>query len=992
MRSFVRIFISCLLLYCVASARASYVFSDITYKDIRCKPDTGKRSTATADTLPLLLPPGKKEKKGAVSMERETLYPHASLQHLLKGNVAGVYVQEPSGEPGTNLNLFIRGTAIPFISSKDVYDAQPTVILDGIPLIMDHPFAFDIQRFDYNRIGPATNLLAAIDPDNIAAIEVLKDFGEAAKYGPRAANGGVILVTTKPPVIGKRRISFNTYFGLAQAPHVTTRNARTENAFRQQFYDKYATTDQQQSYPLYLRDSTNTAYYGPANWTDLYYKNRPEYGVNASLSSGTDRANFLFAIGNRRTANPADATALDRYNAMFEINMVPLKGLTISSMISATRLERKRNKSLRDRFAEMQYLPDLSSPLSPNKDNYRQYLNEYAKSFDDNKINEVNGYFKLHYSFSDDWQITSNFGFDYNEGLRDLFYPSTLLETVNYVSNYFGYNQRVFFDNTIAFHHTWNKKHSVNIEAGEVFQADFNRYNYAFAYKGPNDLIKINLLNSDNTQSNYLTMKAFNHALTFMYLDQQKHRLLSFYGRAAYSYNDQLDFSALVRSDGSSSAQADDWWLVSPTFTAGINLKNIWLANNNAINNLRLHGSWGRVGRLMTDDRFGEGTQYTSDLSFSNNPVKFSYNGFPGMSRAYASGYIGNNIRWPYTDQLDLGLDAGFLHNRLQLSLDVYNRVDKNMILAVPFSSEYGYKMQYKNGMKVSNKGIDFTAQAAVLPASSRIRWTSSLNINYNRNKLLALPDGLPELVVGDGSKLLKVGHAIDQFWVLQNNGIYNRDADIPVNPATKKRLSYQGIPLMAGDPRWQDTNGDYVIDDKDKVLTGHAMPAVSGGFTNDVAWRGFTLSCSFYYALGRKIMNEKMADRFDFINREGKIDMSAIKEISFWSKTGNYEKYPIYNPWSTVDPYRLDQDLFLENGAFLKLRSLSLQYDLTSARWWNKKTHITKLSVYGTASNLFTITPYTGGDPELVNYSGFDTGYGLPIPKTYTIGLKMDL
>lgn len=990
MHLFVRIFTPCLLLYCASLARAGSFDRYLTEKYTRYKPDS-VQPVAGADTTRQVFPYDRKAAKG-LPLDRERIYPYASLQQLLKGNAAGVYVQEPSGEPGTNQYMFLRGTAIPFLSTKDVYDAQPTVIVDGIPLIMDHPFAFDVQRFDYNRLGPATNLLAAIDPDNIASIEVLKDFAAAAKYGPRAANGGVILITTKAPVTGKRKISFNTYFGIVQPPHVTTRNASSENSFRQQFYDKYATTDQLQSYPLYLRDSTNAAYYGPSNWTDLYYRTHPVYGVNASLSSGTERANFLFAAGARRSANPADATSLDRYNAMFEINMVPLKGFTISSMISATRLERKRNRYLRDRFAEMQYLPDLSSPLSPNKDIYRQFLNEYGKSFDDNKTNEVNGYFKLNYKLGDDWNITSNFGFDYNEGLRDLFYPSTLLETVNYVSNYFGYNQRVFFDNTISFRHLWNKKHELNLEAGEVFQSDFNRYNYAYAYKGPNDLIKLNILNSDNTQDNYLTLKSFSRALTFMLLDQQKHRLLSFYGRAAYKYNDRLDFSVLVRSDGSSSAQKDNWWFVSPTFTAGADLKKIWLEDQEAVNSLRFHASWGRVARLMTDDRFGEGTQYTSDLSFSNNPMKFSYNGFPGISRAYSAGYIGNDIRWPYVDQTDLGLDAGFLNNRLNVMLDVYNRVDKNMILGVPFSSEYGYKMQYKNGMKVRNQGIDLTLQAAVLPATAKLKWTASLNANYNRNTLLELPDGLQELVVGDGTRMLKVGHAIDQFWVLKNNGIYNRETDIPVDPVTKKKLNYQGIPLQAGDPRWQDMNGDYVIDDKDKVLAGHAMPLVSGGFSNDFQWKGFTLGFSFYYALGRKILNAKMASRFDFISTEGKIDMTAIKEITFWSKAGNYDKYPIYNPWSTVDAYRADQDLFLENGSFLKLRTLSLQYDLTSARWWKKKTPINKMVIYGTAGNLFTITPYTGGDPELVNYNGFDTGYGLPIPRTYTIGLKMDL
>lgn len=963
----VRIFITCLAVYCAQPALAQDTV----------KPYHPDRQVKRADSIPL---------------ERERIYPYASLQQLLKGNDAGVYIQEPTGEPGSFSSILLRGTAIPFISSRDIYEAQPTVILDGIPLIMDHPFTFDIQLFDYNRIGPATNLLSAIDLNNIEQIEVVKDFGRAALYGPRAANGGVILITTKAPVTGRRRISFNTYFGMVQRPRIFTTNAKFENDFRQPFYDKYATVEQQQTYPLYLRDSTNNAYYGPSNWTDLYYKNTPVYGVNASLSSGTDRANFMFAAGNQRSANAADNTRMDRYNAMFEINMVPVEGFTVSSMISATRLERKRNTWLRDRFAEMQYLPDLSSPLTPDKTYYGQYLREFNKSFDDNKTNEVNGYFKLHVKLSDSWQITSQFGFDYNEGIRDQFYPSTLLQTVNYLSNYFGYNQRVFFNNTLQYKHRWKEKHQLEILAGEGFQADFQRYNYAYAYKGPNDLIRINLLYSDNTKDTYLSPQSFNRALIFSFLDKQKHRLLSFYGRAAYAYNDQLDFSVLLRADGSSSAQPDNWWLFTPTFTAGLNIKNTWLKDHEDINTMRLHASWGRVGRLMPDDRFGEGPQYTSDLSFSNNPVRFSYNGFPGISRAYSSGYIGYGITWPYTDQLDIGVNTAFLNNRIQLSLDVYNKTDRNMITGVPFSAEYGYNFRYKNGMSVCNQGIDLSLKVAVLPAKSAFQWIPGISANYNRNTLLALPDGLSELTIANGTKLLKVGHAIDQYWVLQNNGIYNRDADIPVNPVGGKKLNYKGIPLVAGDPRWVDTNGDYIIDDKDKVLTGHVLPVISGGFNNDFYWKGFTLGASFYYALGRKVMNTEMAGRFDFINREGKIDMSAVKEITFWSKAGDYDKYPRYNPWSTVVPYRTDQNLFLENGAFLKLRNLSLQYDLTTAKWWKKKTPINRLSVYATATNLFTITPYTGGDPELVDFNGFDNGYALPLPRTYTIGLKMDL
>lgn len=967
MRVIVRIFITCLAVYC-----PRYAFSQDTVKQYR--------------------PEVKLTKADSISPEREHIYPYSSLQQLLKGNTAGVYIQEPTGESGAFSSIALRGTAIPFITSKDIYESQPTIVLDGIPLIMDHPFTFDIQLFGYNHLGPATNLLSAIDMNNIEKIEVVKDFGRAALYGPRAVNGGVILLTTKAPVTGRRKISFNTYFGMVQRPHIYTTNAKFENDFRRRFYDKYATTEQLQTYPLYLRDSTNNAYYGPSNWTDLYFKNTPVYGINASLSSGTDRANFRFAAGNQRSANTADNSRMDRYNAMFEINMVPLHGFTVSSMISASRLERTRSRWLRDRFAEMQYLPDLSSPLPPNKQYYGQYLNEFTKSFDDNKTNEINGYFKINIKPSNSLQINSQFGFDYNEGLRDLFYPSTLLETVNYLSNYFGYNQRVFFNNTITYDHIFKQKHHLTIEAGEGFQADYHRYNYAYAYKGPNDLIRINLLHSDNTKTEYLSPKSFDHALIFSFLDKQRARLLSFYGRAAYSYNEQLDFSVLLRADGSSSAQPDNWWLFTPTFSAGLNVKNTWLKDNDAINALKLQASWGRVGRLMPDDRFGEGSQYTSDLSFSNNPVRFSYNGFPGISRGYSSGYIGYGITWPYADQLNVNVSTALLNNKLQVSLDLYNRTDHNMLLGVPFSAEYGYNLRYKNGMTVRNRGIDLALKAAVLPAKSAVQWVPGITLNYNKNTLLALPDGLNELTVANGSKLLKVGKAIDQYWVLENEGIYNRDADIPISQGEGKRLNYKGIPLMAGDPRWRDINGDNVIDDKDKVLKGHVSPVISGGFNNDIYWKGFTLGLSFYYALGRKVMNAEVADRFDFISREGKIDMSAVKEITFWNKAGNYDKYPLYNPWSTVDAYRIDQDLFLENGSFLKLRNLSLQYDVTTAKWWNKKGRINGLAIYATATNVFTITPYTGGDPELVDFNGFDTGYSLPLSRTYTIGLKMDL
>jgi hypothetical protein len=325
--------------------------------------------------------------------------------------------------------------------------------------------------------------------------------------------------------------------------------------------------------------------------------------------------------------------------------------------------------------------------------------------------------------------------------------------------------------------------------------------------------------------------------------------------------------------------------------------------------------------------------------------------------------------------------------------VDFYDKVDHNMLFKVPEGQEYGYSGIYRNGLKVRNAGVDVSLRADVLPASSKLRWYPAFNFNYNKNQLLALPDGLQQVVIGSGvsARMLKVGHPIDQFWLLKNHGIYNREKDIPVNPQTQEKMTYKGTPIEAGDPVWEDVNGDYTINDQDRVMTGDYLPKVSGGFSSDFAYRNFTLGFSFYYTIGRQVLNQDVANHLDFVNKEGEISMDAIKEITFWSKTADYSRYPMYNPWSKVEGYQLDQDLFLENGSFLKLRSVSLQYDFTGAKWWHKTSIIHGFKIYATAENLFTVTPYSGRDPELVYYNGVDNGYGLPIPKTYTIGVKMN-
>ncbi len=932
-------------------------------------------------------------KTNSVDPVKLSTFPAISLQQYLKGEAAGLYVQEPSGEPGTVQNMFIHGTSQPLFSPRELYATQPLIVLDGVPLVQEHPFAFDIQQYQFDRIGAATNTLASIQMANIKSIEVLKGLDGTAIYGPKGANG--VIVLTSKPAGTRRRITFDTYAGIATPNAVTTINGKFENDFRRQFYNKYTANGSftaNDNYPLFLSDSLSNDYYGASNWTDRYYGSQAVYSVNASITGGTELANFRFSLGDTKSGGVADNTNMDRYDARFAINMQPLKWLSFSAMVNANRILRDRNKNIRDRLAQVNYLPDLSTPLTPNKGKYSDYLAQFDSGFDNNKTNLVDGYVKFGLDLGKFKFITS-LAMDYNEGYRDIFYPSSLLQTTNYASNYFGYNQRSTIDNVATYSYEVNSDNKFDFTLGNQFQFDFFRYTYGYAYKGSNDFIKLNLLKSDPTRSDYLLPDGvYKPQLVYKFLDKTRSNQTSFYGKVDYSYKAKYNFSVVLRADASSNQQPTDRWFYSPIVTAGWDLKRDLLPNNTSVSELKLQGSIGRMGRYENFDNYAQGPQYTAFIGYTGNLITPGYDGIGTLTRPYTSGYVPYNLKWAYTDQASLGIDGSFLNNRLYVSLQGYYKHDKNMLLGVPSAAEYGYTSVIQNGMAIRNTGIDATIGGVIIPSTSKVSWTSTLNANLNHNTLTALPGGLNQIVINNSvagaDRLLKVGESVDSYWLLTNQGIYNTDAEVPT--IAGKKMTYNGIGLKTGDPKWKDVNGDNAITNADRSLQGHALPIVSGGWNNTFAYKNWSLGLNFYYNIGRQLLNQEMANRFNFYNLEGVNSINSVKEITFWEKRGDYSKYPIYNPSSSVDPYQINQDLFLENASFVKLRNLQIGYDLTGKF---KKTHINvqKFYVYGSVSNVFTLTKYTGQDPELVNYTGYDTGYGQQIPRTFILGVKVD-
>lgn len=912
--------------------------------------------------------------------------PFISLQQYLKGNAPGLFVKEENGEPGSEQFMFIRGMSSPLFTKQDVYGLQPVVYLNGTPLTQENAFSYYIQRYDFNKLGSGTNLLAALDINNIRSIEVLKTPADIATLGPLATNGAIWVTTKVAQPAAKPVINFDSYVGILSAPKIKTVNAAYENDFRKRYYDAYATPEQMAAYPVYVANQYDKNYYGPSNWNAIYYTSKPVYYVGFGINGGHDRASYRFNISDTRDRN-FDDTRLDRYAVTFGMNMLPLKWLTISSNIHAARTDRNRNKSLRDRFAETRFVPDLTNPLSPNREAYQLYLDKYRTAIDDNKNNAISGDFSATADFRN-LQVKTQLSIDYEESLRDVFWGSDLMDGNSFISTYYGLAQRTSVKNTIRYMIPLvDNRHQVRLEAGQSYLADFFKYDYIYGYNTPNDFIKIKsvLVNGSNYSNN-------DNIFAYPFSDNLKARLSSYYGRVGYSFKNIFNIDAVGRYDGYSSFSPTDRWLLTPVVATSLNMHEL-LPGNGLFSTLVLRASWGTFGKLIQDSRFKLGPQYRVDLGYSDEPVIGGSGGYSGISQPYTFGWINRYYNWPFSEKLNIGVDLGWLNDRVMLTADFYNNKDKNMIVPTSVASENGFSYKWVQGMAVQNTGLNLGITADVLQHARGWSWQFFTNFNWNKNKLLKLPYDLKEIEYGDMK--LEIGKSTDSYWVFENQGMIHTASDIPAGrthtDGSVSPMTFGGtIPFSVGDPLWADVNNDGVIDQNDKVLKGHFMPVYTGGIGSTLSFRNFNLDFMFYYALGQQLLNQLTSTKLDFINSENSRDISSVKEITYWQQTFNYNAYPLYNPWSGVIPYRADQDLFLEDAGFMKLRYATLGYDLASLDYFKKK-KIPRMLVYVTGTNLFTLTKFSGGDPEQVNYRGAYTGYTLPLVTSYSLGVKIN-
>lgn len=899
--------------------------------------------------------------------------PYISVQQMLKGVAPGLYVQENNGEPGTMQSMLLRGLAIPVFSNQDVSGNQPVVYVNGIPLLDDNSFSYGIKSNSINPVGNATNPLAGLDLNNIISIKVIKDPAELAKLGPMAANGAV-WITTKDGWSGGYHVSLGAWMSYVAPPtDIKMTNGATEIAFRKQFYDTYGLNVN--SYlPAYLAHNKDPYFFEKPDWADEYYQYAPQYNIHASIGGGDQKSNYLFAVGTSNNAGVVSGVGFNKYNISFGINLKPVTGLTIGTLINAIRMERDRNTNIRDRYAEIEYMPELITPISPTKVGYAAFLAASDLTKDNNVSNRIFGQMVLDYK-NKGFYANAGLRLDWNNNTRQAFFPSTLMESVSYVSDYWGYNRRMNASGNVGYDFQLGT-HLLNVELGGSYQQDFHHYNYTRAFDG-----------SDDRKP---TTSSGNFAYLYRYVDELDYRLLSEYASLGYSFKDYLNVNAIFRYDGTSNVQNNHHWLFSPAFSAKWNLKNAMLSDVTWLSDLSLRGSWARVGKLYETDRFMSGPYYSSEnINWKGQALMASYSGYATITRPYSSGWSDYGFSWPVSDKWELSATASFLKNRLNTTVTYYNNTDKNMSVAVPVAQELGYQYQYLSGMKVNNRGVEVELFTDIFSNPEGFSWNASLNMAMNWNKLKSLPNGMQSVVIGD--RKLEVGHSIDEFWLYKNKGIYANDSEVPTKNG--KTLSYLGsVPFQAGDPRWEDVNGDNVIDEDDKVLTGHSTPPLTGGFSSSFRWKQFDLGFQLFFALGHDAVNYRSSQRYDFTTLDKGNTLASVKEIFFWQNTNDKNGFSIYNPLSEVHPYQANQDIFLEKLSYLKLRSVTLGYTVPiKVKSHSALTTLKSLYIYLSGNNLLTVSGFSGDDPELIDFDGYYRGYGQPIPRSVTIGVKLN-
>ena len=913
----------------------------------------------------------------------------------------GVQIVQSSGQAGSGYKVNIRGIGT-------MGDSAPLYVIDGV----------------------AGGDINSLNPNDIESIDVLKDAASAAIYGARAANG-VILVTTKQGKAGKIQVSYDGYVGwqyLAKKPDVL--NAK-EFMYAQDliaFNDGQDFKDWKSMLPADTYQSIMDGTWNGTDWIEeSYHKGAPITNHSIGVIGGNDISTFAlgFSYTNQKGIfggnNQSD---YERYNVRLNSDHTILKGkdFDIIKVGENFTFNHTGNEGIDTGSMYWNNMHDLliGNPLIPAYNANGDYFTnaDYAAAGYNLGATPVNPLANadtkgLGLHASKGWNLfmsaylqiqpikdlifKSQFGYRYWSGsyrsMTRIHANGTDVATQDGASQSLDVGSQISWENTLSYTKQFGL-HNLNVVIGNTIQK--NAYGEHLEASGKNNLFEDDWKRAwvGNTQPTQLA-DVYNAENWAKSKYQGDWSLASFFGRASYNYDERYMAQFTLRADGSSNFAKGHRWGYFPSASIG------WVVTNESfmesaqswLNFLKLRASWGQNGNQSISN-----FQYLTTFSFS------AANGyFYGVSQGVANhtapttgGYAdvlqNPDVTWETSEQIDLGIDARFLNSRLGLAFDYYVKKTKDWLLQAPILAVYGLNAPYVNGGDVKNSGIELGLNWN--DHVGDFRYGINFNMAYNKNEVTKINNG-EGIIHGPGSVLIQgseevyraeEGEPIGYFYGMKTAGVFQNQAQVDAWKQTYTDNIHGGNP-QPGDLIYVDTNGDNVIDSSDRCNIGDPHPDWTAGLNINMSYKGFDFSITAAGAFGQQILRSTNNDSNMADNLSQKLVYGS------WRGEGTSNFLPKLNNLKNIN-FMTMSDIWLEDADYVKIQNITLGYDFTNI--W-KNSPFSQLRLYFAAQNLFTITGYSGMDPEMGADGGYSYGWAAgidngfyPNPRTYMVGVNI--
>ena len=863
----------------------------------------------------------------------------SSPMTALQGKVSGVQVTQ-SGAPGSSPDVKIRG-----VGSIGDY-AKPLYVVDG---------AF-VDNIDF------------LSSEDIESITILKDASAAAIYGVRAANG-VVLVTTKKGEFGRVNVSYKGYVGV----QVPTNIMKLANKSQYVELRNMAFRNTKGYVPVSQSD-----YPGDTDWYKTLTKNALTHSHAVDVSGATDKTNYSIGLNYLYQDGIMNygASNYDRLNFRARLDQKATSWLNIGVNNIFSNYNRRIPNN--DAYFKAYVNPPVYNVYntantaaypesfdSPNSYGFPvAYGNPVATAFyNDNREHGIKDVFSIYaelHFLKDRLKFKTSYNMEFSFWDQRNYVPTYFVggaqgSDVSSLTKTYGYSTNQIIDNVLSYQDQIGA-HRFSVMLGQSTRMYYSGWETGRVYDVPNYSEASKYLSTGSYKNQYVTDGAtrYNGVSAFM--------------RASYNYHDRYLATVTFRADGSSKYQQK--WGFFPSVGIGWNItQEEFMKDQKAFDNLKLRASWGLLGN---DNIPANSTQILGVTGIAASAV-FGDKLVDGIA---AQTVLQNYLKWEVVNETNVGIDFSTLHNRLTGELDFFYRNTENVVFYVPIASGGGTAELLANNGTVNNTGVELS-----LNWSDKVgdfHYNLGLNATYINNKVLKLEgrEYIPGAAInGDYATRTQVGLPIGAFWGYEVEGVYATEIEALKDPVSQTIKD-------AGYFKYKDQNGDKVIDEKDKVYLGSAIPPVMLGFNFGFDIKGFDFSISFASNIGHKILNQKRMNRNVF--PESNYDLDYYEHA--WRPTNTNTDYP--SPEAFNSSYTMQcNSFYVEDGSFIRIQNVQLGYNVTQIP------HVKNLRVYLSAQNPFSYFRYNGFTTEIGGSpitAGVDNSV-YPSAATYTLGLNIN-